>query len=138
MTHFAVYERKTGRIVQTGTAARDEDAVLQGSHDPELGVTLIECNEHADYVVDTVHGIVGPRPWLEQQPKTQVKANGKDTIKWRKIPLGTEVFIDRVSQGIIDDGELVFATTMPATYRIRLEPPFPTVPEIWSIEAYAP
>jgi hypothetical protein len=139
--HYAtVFNKHTGKIVQSGAFSCDEDFVdmnfavkvdFYGGADHD--VIDAPADDLANYVVmvDNVPSIV-PRPILRVSlNKTEIVANGTDSITLRGLPDPCEMVQDpgepEESRVTVEGGGFVFTAETPGVYRFRIER-FPFVP----------
>ena len=111
MNKFIRYLKETGQILSTGECSGPIQEQVQ---DPLESVLEGVADDTLDYVLG---GSVVPRPTIGDviPPSTQLSVNG--------IKIGT-----------IDDGSLEFSCPVPGSYRINLDPPWPFMPKEYVVE----
>jgi hypothetical protein len=138
--HATIYNKFTGKIVQTGSFSCDADFVdinfavkvnYYGGSDHDFIDAPADDSIHYVITVDGIPAIV-PRPILRVSPnKTQVVANGTDSITLRGLPDPCEVIQDsgepEESRVTVEGGGFVFTAETPGIYRFRIER-FPFMP----------
>jgi hypothetical protein len=143
ITPIAIYDIQTGEIKSTGGIQFDVDlkaaqifAALTpwgGSEVCSLYEGLEDISAESSYVtiLDGIPSIT-PRPPLRvSQNKTEVVANGTDSITLRGLPDPCEMVQDpgepEESRVTVEGGGFVFTAETPGVYRFRIER-FPFVP----------
>jgi len=114
MKYFYLYNSE-GRITSKGFCC-DDDYDLQQEED----VTKVEGDPDLenDYVLN---GVLTQRPEMSVSiSKLTVDADEIDFAEVTQIPIGTNVFIDRISQGSCDDGTVELTFDTPGEYLIKL------------------
>ena len=114
---FVTTHSENGKINQVMTLKNTEEADLNG--------TWIEGHWPAsEYYIEGDQAVERPAIGL---PETHAVNVNTDWVI-PNIPEGTEVFIDEESAGVVDEDDLVLVFGLAATYKVRVEPPFPWKP----------
>ncbi|PZX19826.1 hypothetical protein LX81_00289 [Palleronia aestuarii] len=124
MTDFVVYDETSGEELRSGTADTPEIANVQDAGDP--GVAVLLATSQPGHYVDLSSPLIptyAPRPTLPAIPATA-------TAPWSYTPpAGATVTLTNEAgiSGTFDDAEPITLTDT-GVYRIRIDPPFPTMP----------
>lgn len=122
-TFFAVY-LAPGEIVRVGSC-RQSMVAAQAVNPGEAAMAVGQAvDDESDWINA---GLVEQRRVLASVPATQTLAVDED---WAiaGIPEGTEVWIDAVLAGAVDDTGLTLSFPMAAVWQVRFVPPFPWKP----------
>jgi hypothetical protein len=136
MVTVTVYERDSGAILHELTGS-----IVDLVKDVGQGQDLIDgaWNGETYYVVS---GTITPRPQLPALPSTGIPADGETAYAISGLPAQTFVSIGMLLDefglpvpkadphkypfsGLVDDGALEWTSTIPGTYAVSVQPPFP-------------
>ena len=117
MIQITTYEPASGRIAQMMTLKDDAEA-------DQNGIWIEGHWDGREYYV--LNGEPTERPGTGL-PETHTIAANTDWIV-PNIPQDTVVYVDDEDVGTVGTGDLILSFEFPATYSVRLEPPFPWKP----------
>ena len=122
MIYFVVYTG-TGFVKRTGTAPNLEMALIQGGDQEHVIITDIRADDpNVIYVSDNV--VVSRPTQLTTLSKLTLTADGVDTVTISSAPSGiftaTNTTTRESVSGAINCTD-TFATTIPGTYKIKVE-----------------
>jgi hypothetical protein len=127
MAGFAIYLPDTGELLRTGWCS-DGDESLQAQ--PGEGLLLLPEDQDPQAITPETHLVVfsatgrahvEPKaPIVASIDLTELTTDPSSHARIVGIPAGVEALVDNVSEGVIDDGTLVFGSDAPGTFTIEL------------------
>lgn len=116
-----------GRILRSGVAT-DEDGALLQIEGPDEYLLLTDEEEVDGDLYRIVAGEIVERPTLSFD-KTTILADGTDEAVMVGLPIPTTVVFDAGTPDerveVVEDGSLEVRASVPGTYTILIEDPFP-------------
>lgn len=135
MITFCEYDSATGQIVAVRTAS-DEASMAMQPIAAGMEVVVAEGSQQIDTDLwYCLGGHLTMRPTLGEISRTQIPADDTTEAVVGDVPIGTEMYVDDAPMGVADDGLVEFSAVDPKVYEIRLVPPFPTLPRVYTVTA---
>lgn len=121
-TYFLVFDSISGKIKRQGNISTDMVAAQAVYTDEAAMEIASSLSPMTDYYI--LSDTVTPRPTLSALPATKALGAGVD---WSigGIPEDTEVYLDSVLSGTVDNTGLVLSFPTADTWLVELKPPFP-------------
>ena len=114
---FIVYNSDTGKVVRAGVC--QDHMVDAQKRDGELVISDLAIDQLTQYINVIELSVIDRPEQTITQDEINISADGIEKSTFSNVEIGSEVFIDDVSQGIENDGttELTFDTI--GTYKIK-------------------
>lgn len=116
---YSVYNVETGRILRSGSCLKSDRAAQAGPGE----AVLTKAYSDAEFYVAGKKPAA--RPVIYANDAATIEGDGIDELVIGNVPEGTEVSLDGLAVGTIEDGQLSYASIEPGEHHLWLRPPTP-------------